>query len=105
MPGTMLTVTLHWQAQHKITNDYIVFVHLLDASGRLVANDDAAPANETRPTTEWVPGERIADAHALALPDNLAPGNYRVAVGLYDPDTGVQLANPVLLDRPITIAP
>ena len=37
-----------------------------------------------RPTTSWVPGEFVADAHQVPIPSDLTPGQYVVEVGLYD---------------------
>jgi len=104
-PGATLAVTLFWQAQREMLNDYKAFVHLLDASGRLAVGSDAIPANWTRPTTGWVAGEYVTDLHTLALPSNLPPGPYRLEVGMYDADTGVRLGERVLLDQPVTIGP
>jgi hypothetical protein len=67
---------------------YAVFIHLADDAGRVWAQSDSVPVNWTRPTTGWVPGEYVADTHALTLPDDLPPGEYRLWVGLYDPQTG-----------------
>jgi hypothetical protein len=50
-------------------------------------------------------GEYVADPHALALPGNLPPGDYRIEVGLYDAESGARLGERVLLDQPIVIGP
>jgi hypothetical protein len=70
---------------------YHVFVHLIDETGNIVAQSDAAPANWTRPTTGWLPGEYVVDAHTLNLPAALPPGPLTLRVGLYDPATGARL--------------
>jgi hypothetical protein len=104
-PGAALIVTVYWQAQREIVGDYKAFVHLLDAAGRLVAGSDAVPANWTRPTTGWIAGEYITDPHTLKIPANLAPGDYGLEVGLYEADSGVRLADRVLLDQLIVVTP
>jgi hypothetical protein len=104
-PGATLSVILYWQAQRELVSDYKAFVHLLDAAGRLVAGSDAIPANWTRPTTGWIAGEYVADLHTLNLPASLPPGDYRLEVGLYEADSGVRLADRVLLDQPIVVPP
>ena len=83
-------VDLEWRARSRVARDAKVFVHLYDASGQLVAQHDAIPANETRPPSTWRPGERILDRHGLALPEG-ATGPWRLVVGLYDPQTGERL--------------
>jgi len=86
--GNKLTVTLMWQATDSPPLSYAVFIHLADDAGRVWAQSDSVPVNWTRPTTGWVPGEYVADTHALTLPGDLPPGEYRLWIGLYDPQTG-----------------
>ncbi len=92
-PGQTTNVTLTWQALAETTISYRVFVHLMDAESRLVAQSDAEPVNWTRPTTGWLPGEFVLDPHRLTLPSNTAPGVYRLLAGMYTPD-GARLATP-----------
>ncbi len=82
-PGSTLRLTLYWQAQAEMDQDYTVFVHLLDAEGRLVAQHDGQPGGGSLPTSSWVGDEVIADEHPLGLDPNLPPGSYRLEVGLY----------------------
>ena len=67
-----LDVRLVWQCVAALPQHYRVFVHLLNAQGQLVAQSDAEPAGWTRPTTGWLPGEFVVDAHQLQLPAALA---------------------------------
>jgi LysM repeat protein len=101
-PGTILTVTLYWQALRELTSDYTTFVQLFDTSDRTVAVSDGAPAGGTRPTTSWRVGEPVTDTHALILQPDLATGGYWLKVGLYDPTTLVQLGS-VSLDQAVVI--
>jgi len=88
--STALDVSLIWQAQVAPPTSYTVFVHLLDATGQIVAQSDALPgAGYT--TDRWVAGEVVADTHQLTLPENLAPGLYHLAAGMYDPISGQRL--------------
>jgi len=82
-PGDALPVTLYWQAQGALPEDYTVFVHLLDSDGALVASHDGPPMAGRYPTRAWAPGEVVKDTHPLALPTDLAPGRYRLQVGMY----------------------
>jgi len=79
-------VTLYWQAQREIHFSYKVFVQWVGAGGA-VAQDDAIPGGWQRPTTGWLPGEVVADAHVLALPASWAPGEYTLIAGMYDEAT------------------
>jgi hypothetical protein len=88
-----------------MTSDLKSFVHLLDSSGRFVAGSDAIPSNWTRPTTGWLAGEYVADVHILALPGDLAPGEYHLETGLYDAESNQRLGDSVILDTAVTITP
>ncbi len=86
--GESTTVALDWRAERAPDTDYTVFVHLLDASGRLVAQADAPPQAGRYPTSFWETGEVIADSHALSVPNGVSPGEYTVSIGLYRLATG-----------------
>lgn len=84
--GDTLTVTLYWQTPHVLLTSYKSFVHVTDANGKIVTQSDAVPANWSRPTTAWLPGEWVADAHVVKLPAN-AHAPLDVWAGMYDPAT------------------
>ena len=85
--GDPLRVTLYWRARQQTAANYKVFLHLLDAEGRVAAQSDAVPAAWARPTTSWLPPEAIEDVHVLHVPAGLVPGNHLI-VGLYERETG-----------------
>lgn len=89
--GEALTVALYWRPLVEQDRSYTVFVHLVDAAGRIVAQHDGIPANGDLPTNIWLAGEVIADPHTLWLPPDLPAGQYALRVGLYDPATGQRL--------------
>ena len=86
-PGDTLDLQLHWQALTNITEDYQVFVHLLDAEGQRVAGFDKSPREGRWPTSAWEPGQPVVDSYPLTLPPDLPPGVYTLAVGLYRLDS------------------
>lgn len=83
-----LPVTLVWRAEASTDTSYVVFVQLLDSQGVLIAQSDAVPAQDSRPTTGWRAGEYIIDMHELRFNENAAPGLGMLIVGMYDPLTG-----------------
>jgi hypothetical protein len=88
-PGGTLTVHLRWRSAAEMHQVYKVFVHVLDpAAERVVAQRDAEPQDGHAPTTGWVVGEVIDDTYAITLPSNLAPGDYPLEIGVYDPRSG-----------------
>jgi hypothetical protein len=88
--GNWLSLWLHWYARQAPGVDTKYFVHLLDADGNVVAQDDGLHVKYTRPSSTWQADEMISDLIELPL-WNLKPGEYRIAVGLTDPDTGERL--------------
>jgi 4-amino-4-deoxy-L-arabinose transferase-like glycosyltransferase len=90
-PGELIPLTLFWQRQGAVQEDYNVFVHLLDKSSQLAAQTDSAPAGGSRPTSTWQENEIIVDRHGLLLPDHLPPGEYELRVGMYLRATGERL--------------
>ena len=86
-----LELTLYWEARQRIDISYKVFVHLTDtATGAIVSQDDAVPRRWTYPTTAWEPGGLVEDTIPLSL-EGVSTGQYRIALGLYDMNTGERL--------------
>src|SRR4029079_1974972 len=84
-----LTVTPSWDVRAAPAADYQVFLHVLDAAGRRVAQVDVAPGGaDFPPTSAWQPGRQIAVPLPIALPPRLPRGDYRIALGLYNAATG-----------------
>lgn len=90
-PGQELLLALHWESLRPVDYNYQVFVHLLDVNDEKLAQRDGQPVLWLRPTSTWQPGEEIVDRYALLLPDDLPIGSYTIAVGLYDPVSGLRL--------------
>jgi len=89
--GDVIRLTLYWRAKQEMRESYKIFVHLLDSEDLVRAQHDAVPANWTRPTTGWLPGELLTDVHELALDPEMPPGEYQLEVGLYDEQSGDRL--------------
>jgi hypothetical protein len=62
----------------------MLFAHLLDSSGQRVAQIDAPPGGPDNPTSAWEPGRYQVWQHPLPLRGDLPPGDYWLALGLYD---------------------
>ena len=91
LPGQTLELTLFWASMGRPLEDYTVFVHLLDSDGQLRGQTDSPATSGKYPTSVWDAGEFIADSHTLSLPNDLPGGEYKLAIGLYDPETGRRL--------------
>jgi 4-amino-4-deoxy-L-arabinose transferase-like glycosyltransferase len=102
-PGSPLEVTLHWHVLETPDRNYYTFVHLLDAGGNILAQDDGPPGGGELPAMGWLPGEYLSDTRSLLLPPGLADGTYHLGIGFYDPVTGVRLGDRVILDTPVFV--
>ncbi len=57
LPGSELVVDLSWLTLAPLTEDYTVFVQVLDENDRIVGQVDSWPLQGTYPTSQWQPGE------------------------------------------------
>lgn len=81
--GETLPITLTWQGQRKMSEDYTLFIHLLDEQGQLHGQIDVWPRDGTYPTSLWVEGETFSDTYAVPLDLDAPPGTYQVEIGWY----------------------
>lgn len=88
--GQPLTVTLNWRSMKPANVDYTAFVHVIDASGALVAQSDGPLLNGEYPARRWGDARFIEPRH-IKLPADLRAGEYSVLIGFYDPQTGARL--------------
>ncbi|GIK44048.1 MAG: hypothetical protein BroJett011_78810 [Chloroflexota bacterium] len=92
--GEVVRLHVTWQALQTITEDWKVFVHLVDANGQVLAQFDGQPREGAYPTSRWTPGELIKDSYPLLMPATAPLGPYRVFVGFYNEVTGARLPVP-----------
>jgi Dolichyl-phosphate-mannose-protein mannosyltransferase len=90
--GDSLPLTLYWQPLAQPSRDYTVFVHLVDANRKVVAQVDTQPRGGAYSSSLWDASEIIQDDYALQLPTGLAPGLYRIEIGLYEYPSLARLA-------------
>jgi hypothetical protein len=99
-PGETATLLTFWRVTDPAAvgprvppafqTDAALFVHVLDARGSIVAQQDRLDA----PSWDWQTGDRVAQLFRLPLPADLAPGMYAVETGIYNRSDGRRL--PVL---------
>ena len=71
--------------------DAKVFVHVVDASGLMMAQADGVPVAWTRPLNTWAKDEVLTDVYALDLAVEDCASGCALRVGLYDPATSARL--------------
>ena len=84
LPARRVHLTLYWQTLAGTENDYTVFVHLVDSSGKIVAQKDAAPLDGKFPTSAWEAGETIREQYDFHIPAD-SPWPSAVEIGMYTP--------------------
>jgi hypothetical protein len=109
-PGDTLRLLITWQALQALDRDYKLFVHILDPSGAVMAQADpilGAGADPDRPgedyfASRWDPGRLVVTDVPITLPVTMAPGEYRIAFGLYDGETLERLPADGLADDAVS---
>lgn len=86
-----LDVTLYWLALRETATNYRAFVHVVDGSGAVFAQNDSDPVGGFTPTTRWQPGELVADRHRVFLPEGTPAQDFSLKAGLYQPEPLVNL--------------
>ena len=107
-PGDTLKIRISWKVQNPTQASYTIFAHLLSDDGNIIEQHDGIPVNGSYPTNFWDSNETIVDEKSFTIPDMTPSGQTVLAVGLYDPNTGVRLAidsNSELLDYAILPGP
>ncbi len=75
-----IVLRVAWHAEDHPQRDLSVFVHLLDANGSVIAQDDhSAPVYGWRPLTTWDAEEVVRDVYSLPR----RPDAARISYGLY----------------------
>lgn len=86
--GDEIRLRIYWLVQQTPRVNYKVFLHVaqLDDSYK-VAQADSEPMLGYSPMTRWEAGELVTDEYRLLLEEPIAPGRYRLLLGVYDEAT------------------
>lgn len=84
-----LTITPSWNIQADQPGGVFFFVHVLAPDGSKVAQVDLPLDDGLFP--QWQAGQQFGRPLALPLPADVPPGEYRVALGVYQPAEGRRL--------------
>lgn len=80
-------ISLYWQTLQPFDRNYKIFVQLRNTQGQTVASADHEAFNGLVPTKVWPVDSIIKETNTIIIPDDIAPGQYSLYVGLYDPTT------------------
>jgi hypothetical protein len=104
---------LVWRAAREPSENYTVFVHLLDRDGTCCLwQSSEVPRQGSSPTDDWLPGEVVIDEYEIEIPEELAAGQYALEIGFFLAESGVRLLvdvpgmrqqDSLLLTRPLVV--
>jgi hypothetical protein len=80
---TAVSIHLTWQAVARPAADHTLFVHFYPAGEEKSPPLSQLDVQPCLPTGQWRPGDVIQEAYVLALPADLPPGDYTLALGWY----------------------
>jgi len=86
-PGGVVHITLYLHALRPMDASYTVFVHLLDTMGEMRGQKDGRPLNGAYSTEFWPSTTVVRDEYTVPVKDDAPPGEYRLAMGLYQSAT------------------
>ncbi len=81
--GEIKTVKLTWRTFSPPREHFWLYMRLVDESGREVWFKDGSPTAGRDTTDRWPGGVLIPSNHRIHLPENIAPGRYRLLIGLH----------------------
>ena len=86
-PGEPIDIDLYWEVTGQPPGNYLLFIHLIDEIGAMVAQRDTHPGLGNFPSDQWQPGDRFTESIRLYLPETAyAPAAANLSVGLYAPE-------------------
>ncbi|MEW6579647.1 MAG: hypothetical protein AB1435_10685 [Chloroflexota bacterium] len=90
--GGQVAVRAVWQGPAPGAGDGVIFVHLYNSERvdtEPVAQVVTRPGGGALPPANWLPGT-LTDTYTVMLPEDLPPGTYVVALGMFEARTGVR---------------
>ena len=94
-PGEPLRVDLFWEVDAAPPANFLLFLHLIDSTGALVAQRDTHPGTGTFPTGQWQAGDRFVDSLSVYVPETAyTPETVTVKVGFYAPTYRLAITGP-----------
>ena len=103
-PGDTVGLTLQWTVLAPTAADHSLFIHVLGAGERIIAQRDTFPGRGLLSTTWMTPGYTWSEHYEIAVsPLAYAPDSLTFAVGMVETATGARL--PVQADAPFVITP
>jgi hypothetical protein len=91
-PGEDVPITLYLQALRPPDADYMLFLKVVDPTGKVLADVNSHPGHGAYPTSAWPTGPVLADRYQIRLPASaVGPAVDRIVAGFYRTDTQTDL--------------
>jgi 4-amino-4-deoxy-L-arabinose transferase-like glycosyltransferase len=86
--GNDAEVTTYWRVKDQLPPQLSQFTHVYNDKGEIVTQQDRLMLT----SQSLQPGDVFVQTHHVTLPDNLSPGSYPIAIGLYTQPDGKRLS-------------
>ena len=73
-------ITYYWKCLNETDEDYTIFVHFLNESGKIRFQNDHKPSVQT---SQWKKGQIFKETHTVRIPKTTNLGNYSLSLGFY----------------------
>ncbi len=83
-PGETVYLTLYWQAQRFLTENYRVQVNLINNRDGQIGAEVPLRHPGYYPTSRWNTRQYVTDRYMLELSPSITAGNYQIAVTVYN---------------------
>ena len=91
-PGQPLDIDLYWEVIGQPPGNFLLFVHLIDSVGTIVAQRDTHPGLGNYPSSQWQVGDQFIERIRLYLPETAYTGETAdLSIGFYAPTEGYRL--------------
>jgi hypothetical protein len=84
--GKHAPVTFYWRPERPLDDDVKERLALVDRSGHVVAQTESPPVAAWFPSSQWTPGQWLADPQAILIPPKMLPGDYTFRISLVTSD-------------------
>jgi hypothetical protein len=84
--GRFASTTLYWRPDRLLAGVIKERIALVDRAGRVVAQTEGPPVAAWVPSSQWAPGQILADPKAMVVPPRVPPGDYSFRVSLFTSD-------------------
>ena len=72
------SLTSYWQSRENVSNDYVIYLDLIDQYGNVVLEDIHTPIYSFFPSSRWVKNDVLEERYNVIYPPTIGPGTYKL---------------------------